>query len=84
VEKKKNHIGAEQVLSGTLWDGDGGKKVPPRTRKGGDGGWGRDNGVGAGAEDSIPAHCHPYSQKFLESRLDPFLDKFTLINFLDS
>jgi hypothetical protein len=49
----KIHIGAGRVLVGTLWGGDRGNKVLSRTGWGGDGGWGRDNGTGAG--DRIPA-----------------------------
>ena len=46
MEKKNENSYWGRV--GTLWGGDGGKKVPLRTRRGGDGGWGRDNGAGAG------------------------------------
>ena len=42
----KIHIGVGRIPAGTLWGGDGGKKVPPRIGRGGagqgrDGGWGR-------------------------------------------
>ena len=49
----KIHIGVGRVPVGTLWGGDEEKKVPSRTGRDGDGGWGRDNGTGAG--DRIPA-----------------------------
>jgi hypothetical protein len=59
-KKKKFILGRGGV--GIPWGGDEGKKVPPRTGWAGDGGWGRDNGAGAG--DMIPdpnlPHCHPY------------------------
>jgi hypothetical protein len=66
----KIHIGVGRVPAGSLWGGDGGKKVLPRMGRGGDGGWGRDNGAGAGMGDGVritgrgrgigsPPHCHP-------------------------
>ena len=58
----KIHIRAGRVPTDTLWGGDGGKKVPPRMGRGGDGGWGRDNGAGVG--DKIPAPLPSLSTKY--------------------